>query len=122
MALDAFVYCDCFETHNLRCDPPTGLDVKIEPSGYIACNAPDERLWSAFLGWKQSKACLHQGMILLRHRLGTSDQVDQLRAELQNQPVRLPLLLDRVLYSGTHTCDWISTAQIAQLAEEVKQL
>jgi hypothetical protein len=122
MALDAFVYCDCFETHNLRSDPPAGLNVKTDPSGDIACNAPDERSWSAFVAWKQSKACLHQGMILLRHRLGTSEQVDRLREELQKQPTPLPLLLERVLYSGTHTCDWIPSAHIAQLAEEVKQL
>jgi len=75
MALDAFVYCDCFEKHNLRSDPPAGLVVKIEPSGEPGCEASDERAWSAFMAWKQTKACLHHGMILLRHRLGTPEQV-----------------------------------------------
>jgi hypothetical protein len=122
MALDAFVFCDCYEKHNLRADPPAGVIVKIEPNGDLSCSAADERAWSAFLTWKQNKACLHQGMILLRHRLGTSEQIDLLRAELQKLSKPLPLLLNAVLYSGTHTCDWIPFARMPDLAEEVKQL
>ena len=122
MALDAFVYCDCYEKHHLRSDPPVGVIVKIEPSGDVSCSAADERSWSAFMAWKQTKACLHQGMILLRHRLGTSEQIDLLRAELQKLPKQLPLLLNSVLYSGTHTCDWIPSSRLTELAEEVKQL
>src|SRR6476646_11986969 len=122
MALDAFVYCDCYEKHNLRSDPPAGVIVKVEPSGEIACSVADERAWSTFLGWKKSKACLHDGMILLQHRLGTNEQVDLLRAELQKLATPLPLLLKSVLYSGTHTCDWIPVARLPELAEEVKQL
>jgi hypothetical protein len=34
----------------------------------------------------------------------------------------LPLLMKSVLYSGTHTCDWIPISRIPELAEEVKQL
>jgi hypothetical protein len=122
MGLDAFVYCDCFEKHNLRADPPAGLTVKIEPSGEPGCEAADERGWSAFMGWKQNKACLHPGMILLRHRLGTPEQVDRLRAELEKGKAAFPLLLQAVVYSGTHTCDWIPFGRIEELAEEVKQL
>jgi hypothetical protein len=122
MALDAFVYCDCFEKHNLRSNPPAGLLVKIEPSGEPGCEAEDERGWSAFMAWKQNKACLHEGMILLRHKLGMPEQVDHLRTELEKNKGAFPLLLESVLYSGTHTCDWIPFNRIDQLAEEVKQL
>jgi hypothetical protein len=122
MGLDAFVYCDCYEQRNLRSDPPTGIEVRVEPTGELGCLTPDERGWSAFLAWKRHKACLHEGMILLRHRLGSTEQVDLLREELSKHPVRLRLLLERVLYSGTHTCDWIPAAKIPELAEEVKQL
>jgi hypothetical protein len=122
MALDAFVYCDCFEKHNLRCDPPAGIVVTIEPSGEPGCEAKDERSWSAFMAWKENKACLHQGMILLRHRLGTPDQIDRLRTELEKQKTSFPLLLNAILYSGTHTCDWIPISRMELLAEEVKRL
>jgi hypothetical protein len=122
MALDAFVYCDCFEKHNLRSDPPAGFVVKIEPSGEPGCESADERGWSAFMSWKENKACLHQGMILLRHKLGTPEQVDRLRMELEKNEAAFALLLKAVVYSGTHTCDWIPFNRIDQLAEEVKQL
>jgi hypothetical protein len=122
MALDAFVFCDCYEKQNLRSDPPAGVILKVEPSGEIACSAVDEGAWRAFLAWKQTKACLHHGMILLRHRLGSSEQIDLLRGELQKQRTPFPLLLEAVLYSGTHTCDWIPFSRVPQLAEEVKQL
>ena len=69
MALDAFVYCDCFETNNLRCNPPAGVKVRITPNGDLACDTPTDAEWSAFIDWKQNRACLHYGMILLRHRL-----------------------------------------------------
>jgi len=122
MGLDAFVYCDCFEKHNLRSDPPAGLVVKVEPSGEPGCADADERAWTAFMAWKQNKACLHPGMILLRHRLGAPEQVERLRTELEKDKASFPLLLKAVVYSGTHTCDWIPFARIEQLAEEVKQL
>ncbi len=120
MPLDAFVYCDCFETNNLRCDPPGDIQVRLEPSGDLTCTPENDRAWSQFLAWKRTKACLHYGMILLRHRLGTTEQIDLLRAALAKQP--LPVLLEKVLYSATHTCDWIPSALVPRLAEEVKQL
>jgi hypothetical protein len=122
MALDAFVYCDCFETNNLRCNPPGGLKLRSEPSGDIACDAPTAEEWSAFIDWKRNRACLHYGMILLRHRLGTQEQVDRLRKELEPHAECFPVLLKNVLYSGTHTCDWIPTGLLSTLSEEVKRL
>jgi hypothetical protein len=122
MALDAFVYCDCFETHNLRCDPPVGLVLKPEPSGDLACDATDEERWSAFVDWKRNRACFHYGMILLRHRLGTPEQIEDLRGELQAQAASFPVLLNHVLYSGTHTCDWVPFELLGPLSSEVKHL
>jgi hypothetical protein len=122
MALDAFVYCDCFETENLRCDPPAGVKVVPRASGDLLCDTLDDEAWSAFVGWKHTKACLHHGMILLRHRLGTEKRIHALRTELQKESDRFPMLLEKILYSGTHTCDWIPLDYIDPLANEVKQL
>jgi hypothetical protein len=61
-------------------------------------------------------------MILVRHRLGKSSLIDQLRVELQKHQERFPILLQKVLYTGTHTCDWIPFEQIPQLTEEIKNL
>lgn len=122
MPLDAFVHCDCFEKNNLRCDPPGDVEVKVEPSGELSCVAADEQGWASFHAWKRHKACLHYGMILLRHRLGTEAQIDTLRQEIKRQPTPLPILLQNVLYSSTHTCDWIPSSLIPHLSEEIRLL
>jgi hypothetical protein len=122
MALDAFVFCNCFETHNLRCDPPAGLAPEPEASGDLRCDAPDEAAWSAFVDWKRNRACFHYGMILLRHRLGTPEQIDELRRELEPHRNLFPILLRYVLYSGTHTCDWVPVNLLGKLSQEVKLL
>ena len=123
MALDAFVYCDCFEKDNLRSNPPGGLKLQVAPSGDITCKAHSDGEWLAFSAWKQEKACAHRGMILKHHRLGTSTILDPLRAELEREgPERFPILIGRVLYSSTHTCDWIPLNALPQLTEELKQL
>ncbi len=122
MALDAFVYCDCFERDNLRCDPPRGMALRVALTGEVTCDPPDDSAWHAFTAWKIGKACLHQGMILVRHRLGNEAKIDLIRAELQKDALRFPILLEKVLYSGTHTCDWLPLKSLKGLTEELKHL
>jgi hypothetical protein len=122
MALDAFVYCDCFEKDNLRCNPPGDLKLSVDANGDISCRAPTEADWFAFSAWKQNKACIHPGMILIHHCLGTTDEIDLLRADLQPTPARFPTIYSKILYSSTHTCDWISVESGLQLTEELKNL
>jgi hypothetical protein len=122
MALDAFVYCDCFERDNLRCDPPRGMQLRVAPNGDLTCDAPDDSAWHAFTAWKLAKACLHQGMILVRHRLGKSSAIDLIRTELQKDALRYPILLEKIVYSGTHTCDWLPLQALPALTQELKQI
>ena len=119
MPLDAFVYCDCFERENLRSDPPQGIVLKQEENGDVSCKSPDEKAWSAFVRWKQNKACMHPGMVLVHKRLGSTELVEALRTQLQKERARFPILLEKVLYSDTHTCDWIPFTQIEPLENEV---
>jgi hypothetical protein len=51
MALDAFVYCDCFEKDNLRSNPPAGLSLTLSANGELSCDASDEAGWYAFNTW-----------------------------------------------------------------------
>jgi hypothetical protein len=122
MGLDAFVYCDCFERDNLRCNPPAGVKVEVAPTGELACRTSDEKAWHAFSAWKRAKACPHEGMILIHHRLGSTSHIDNLRVGLQKQSGRFPIILHRILYCGSHTCDWIAFHQIPALTEELKHL
>ena len=122
MALDAFVYCDCFEKENLRCTPPGHLQLTVGPTGEITCIAPSDDAWMAFTNWRQTKACSHPAMILKHHRLGTADQIAPLQRQLTKQENQYPILLRKVLYSATHTCDWIPIDLLPQLTEELKHL
>jgi hypothetical protein len=122
MALDAFVYCDCFEKENLRCSPPADVQLRVAPNGEITCSAPTDRAWFAFTNWRLSKACSHPAMILKHHRLGTAHQITPLRQQLRNDETRFPILLNKILYSDTHTCDWIPLPILPQLTEELKHL
>jgi hypothetical protein len=122
MALDAFVYCDCFERDNLRCDPPRGLKLRVSPNGDLLCEPPDDSAWHAFNAWKLAKACLHEGMILVRHRLGSPKAIEVIRTELQRDALRFPILLEKVVYSGTHTCDWLPLSCLPRLTQELKHV
>ena len=61
-------------------------------------------------------------MILKHHRLGTAHQITPLRQQLRNDEARFPILLNKILYSDTHTCDWIPLPILPQLTEELKHL
>ena len=122
MALDEFVYCDCFERDNLRSNPPAGVKVRVAPSGELMCETEEDSAFFAFSAWKQARACTHQGMILVHHRLGSTEAIDKLRAALEGHADRFPILLQRVLYCGTHTCDWIPVQAIPRLTNELKKL
>ena len=122
MALDAFVYCDCFERDNLRSDPPRGMALRTRPNGDIICDPPDNAAWHAFADWKLERACLHQGMILVRHRLGSDMAIENIRVELQKEPLRFPILLEKVVYSGSHTCDCLPLRELPKLTEELKRV
>ena len=122
MGLDAFVYCDCFERDNLRCSPPSGAEIIVAEDGNLVCESADDEVWAAFNLWKSTKACLHPQMIVVHRALGATAVIDQLRAEISKDQARFPLLLRKVLYNGTHTCDWIPLAHMEQLGAEVKQL
>jgi hypothetical protein len=119
MALDAFVYCDCFERKRLKTVPPAGVAITTHVSGNIVAPALKGSLWPAFSEWKRTRACQHPGMIYLHRTLGSEDLIANWRRELLRYAHQFPILLRRVLYSGTHTCDWISRRELAVLANEV---
>ena len=123
MALDAFVYCDCFEKDQLRSSPPSGLELRVGANGEVTCHGATDQQWSIFCSWRHRKACPHVGMILKHHRLGTAKQIDALRDQLENKErARFPILINKILYTGTHTCDWVPLNALPELTEELKQM
>jgi hypothetical protein len=98
------------------------LQLKVAPTGEVTCIAPSDQAWFAFTSWRQSKACTHPAMILKHHRLGTAAQIDPIRQQLADYRSHFPILVEKILYSPTHTCDWIPLQLLPQLTEELKHL
>jgi len=124
MGLDAFVFCDCYEKGRLREPPPTGVILRVEPDGALG-REQDRATLEADLAWDEwleHRACEHKGGILLRHRLGNISLVGLLRAELQREAERFPILVTKVVYSGSHTGDFLRVEEIPALQSELKVL
>lgn len=124
MGLDAFVYCDCYEKGRLREPPPAGVTLRIEDDGALGREQNDGTLESdlAWDGWRAKRACKHGGGILLHHRLGNIGLIGLLRAELQHEADRFPILVTKVIYSGSHAGDFLRADEVPTLQRELELL
>ncbi len=124
MSLDACVYCDCYEKGRLRERPPVGVSLRVEPDGSLG-RGRDEGTLEADLAWDQWRgqlACEHPSGILLHHRLGNISLIGLLRSELQREAARFPILLTKVLYSGSHAGDYLAVQEVPALQREIEAL
>ena len=121
MGLDASVYCDCFERGTLLKPPPLGCTVVVSADGSLS-HQDGESGDSAFDEWVWGSACEHEDRRLLHHRIGNIALVAALRQELNRHADQFPLLLSKVLYSGTHCGDFLRVAQVKQLRPEIERL
>jgi len=121
VSLDAFVRCTCIRDGKAKPHPfPDRL--RFDESGEpILTDDPSEEEWDAHDQWL-GNSCEHQGYLLSLF-LGNITRVKNLRGflrGLQGTPgPRFPILLEKVLYDGTHTGDWISSKIAAKLLKEV---
>lgn len=124
MGLDAHVCCDCFERGRLREPPPAGLFLRVDPDGSLACQHEPSSLEAglAWDAWRDHRACEHPRGVLLHHRLGNIALIARLADELAREAGRFPILLNQVLYSGTHTGDFLSVETMPNLQQELQAL
>jgi hypothetical protein len=121
MGLDACVYCDCLEKGRLRNPLPKNISIKVEKDGYPVVVRNGEEIWADHPG-ASDYACEHERRQLLHHRLGNISLVGLLRAELSREASGFPLILQKVVYNGTHAGDWLGLEQIPQLQVELERL
>jgi hypothetical protein len=122
MGLDARVYCNCYEAGKLRTAPPKPELVYVEGCGALACrDEGDDEIYFEFERWR-AQSCEHPGGVLVHHRIGNMALVGLLRQELKMYETVFPLILGKVLYSGTHGGDWIEVGTIARMRNEVAEL
>lgn len=124
MGLDATIYCDCFEKGRLRCAPPNGGKLRVDPDGSLCRPECSGRIEDdiAFDRWLRDSTCAHPTGVLLHHRLGNIDSIALLRSALGRDARRFPILLGKVIYDGTHCGDFIPVSDLPALREEVGRL
>jgi len=122
MGLDATVYCNCFETGRLKESPPDPALVEVCDNGSLECRSENSEVLSAFDEWLQKHACEHEGGVLVSHWIGNASHVGSLRSELEKDAKKFFILLEKVLYSGTHTGDYLSGKEVLKLQKELKAL
>ena len=120
MALDARVYCNCFEAGKLLIPPPHPDQVYVAEDGGLACK--DLFRLYEFEEWLEKYACSHPGGVALHHHLGGLGVIDFLREELERAPNDFPLLLGKVVYDGSHAGDFLAMAELKELLAETIRL
>jgi hypothetical protein len=122
MALDAFVRCACIKEGKAKPHPFPDRLIFHESGEPILKGDPSEEEWEAHDQWL-GESCEHEGC-LVSVFLGNITRVKNLRSflrALQGKPgPRFPILLEDVLYDGTHTGDWIAAKQSPKLLKEVE--
>jgi hypothetical protein len=122
MALDAFVRCACIKEGKAKPHPFPDRLIFHESGEPILSGEPSEEEWEAHDQWL-GESCEHEGC-LVSVFLGNITRVKNLRSflrALQGKPgPRFPILLEDVLYDGTHTGDWIPVKKSPALLREVE--
>jgi hypothetical protein len=122
MALDAFVRCACIKEGKAKPHPFPDRLTFHESGEPILAGDPSEEEWEAHDQWL-GESCEHEGCLVCVF-LGNITRVKNLRSflrALQGKPgPRFPILLEDVLYDGTHTGDWIAAKKSTALLREVE--
>jgi hypothetical protein len=123
MGLDASVHCNCIKEGKAPPHPFPELlafDKTGEPFLKSDRNI-DLKLWLKHDKWHRD-SCPHSGY-LVDKRLGNATGVAYVRGFLENNSTNsFPLLLERVVYEGTHCGDLIAVDDVPQLLAETRKL
>jgi len=122
MALDGFVRCTCIRDGRAKPHPFPGRLTFDEAGDPMLTGDPTDEEWDAHDKWL-AESCEHEGFLLSLF-LGNITRVKNLRGfltHLQGKPgPRFRILLEEVLYDGTHTGDWIPIKKSPALLKEVE--
>jgi len=126
MGLDAVVFCDCVEKNRLKVPHPFPKHLCVESNGSPGINSEEPDEIDKHDEWMALPPCEHDEMIIAGFYLGNATLVQHvhnaLEALLRPPLPGCPVLLNNVLYSGTHAGDYLSLPQVRELAVELQQL
>lgn len=123
MGLDAWVYCNCAKEGKTLPHPFPEL-LAFDETGEATLKSDGEislQTWMAHDKWYRD-SCRHSGH-LIEKPLGNMALIAHVRGCLEeSSPEEFPLLLGTVVYSGTHSGDWIAARDVPQLMDETRKL
>lgn len=123
MGLDAWVCCNCVKDGKALPHPFPEFLV-FDETGEAMLKSEREissEQWTTHDKWYRD-SCSHSGLLIEKH-LGNIALVGHVRGFLEdNSPNDFPLLLERVVYNGEHSGDWIPVRDVPRLKNEVKKL
>ncbi|QUY43149.1 hypothetical protein [Acaryochloris marina] len=119
MGLDAFVYCNCYETGRHKTPPPQGIEIEVSPDGSINCAHETVDAAIAIYAWTHQQACDHEDCTFLHHYIGNIAFVAFLRETLQRNAEKFPTILSKVIYNGIHGGDYLTLQQVNLVREEL---
>ena len=123
MGLNASVHCNCIKDGKAPPHPFPELlvfDQTGEPT-LKSDGGINLESWLKHDKWYRD-SCPHSGH-LAEKRLGNIASVAYIRGFLEdNSPNTFPLLLERVVYSGSHSGDWMAASDVPQLLTETRRL
>jgi hypothetical protein len=107
----------------MRTPPPQPEYVRVDEDGGLGFDGDKPNAdFAAFRSWVET-ACDHRPLgVLIHHRLGNMARIGFLRYHLVEHPEQFPVLLSKVLYNGTHGGDYLTLADVEQVAGELEPL
>ena len=122
MGIDAAVYCNCYETGRLKESPPFPDLVFVTRDGSLDCKSENLDILLEFDQWFLNRACEHEDGVLLHYRIGNIALVSLLWNELSRVAEKFPVIMQKILYSGTHAGDYLSLDVVESLKTELDYL
>lgn len=126
MGLDAFVYCDCVEKGRTTIPHPFPDLLYITECGEPWVATDDEDVIEQHEQWVAQHPCPHEDFFLDGYFLGNMSAIGFLREavrQLVGDPEsECPVLWNGVIYSGTHTGDYLTPDEAKQLKRELKKI
>ena len=126
MGLDAVVFCDCVEKGRLRIPHPWPHLLYIFKNGRPEIRSQNEDKIDLHDDWMEGDPCKHSELMVAGCYLGNIAFIDFIReavCRVAKVPARdFPVVWNKVIYNGCHTCDYLKLPQVRKLKEEVRRL
>jgi hypothetical protein len=126
MGLDAVVFCDCVEKGCLTVSHPYPRLLYIASNGSPEIRSKDPVKVDEHDKWMNLPPCEHEAMMLGGCNLGNAGSISHLYeisvTNLDRDGRTYPVLLGKVLYSGTHSGDHLAVRDVRELSNELDRL